>query len=169
LSNLTTASNFGNFSNWTTCNLNALSNYTYAKVLYSSNTAMWASNVIKQYIDTDSNGGTIVTTTSTSSDDTKVEQSAGKDEDGGGFVKFLFSSIGGGLIGGVASASVTMGMNGITVGGQSLMQWGTTGVSMLQNAGTNMAVDLASNAVRGLRRMTTQGGYEFMRTTGTGL
>ena len=138
---------------------------TTNKAIWGSNTASWTSNALQEYIATDSNGDQTVTITNNSSS-TQTKTQTGKDANGNGFIKWLFSAIGSATI----STTITMAATGIIINGQSIMDWGATGVNIIQNTLSKMTVDFANNLLDGVNAIkTTAGKYvmnNFTRATG---
>jgi len=67
-----------------------------------------------------------------------------------------------GLVSGVSGVALEMLASGINVGGQSVLQWGVSGVTSIQGAATNFLIDGVNSAIQGISKLTAPNGYQFM-------
>lgn len=85
--------------------------------------------------------------------------------DGNGFSGFLLSGITSGLV----STALSIGLNGLSINGTSLMDLSTGALSTIQNAATNTLIDFVNKQIKGYTKWTTQGNFDVINTINSGL
>lgn len=139
LSNYVALSNFASFSNLASSNISTLSN-TFSNYSTLSNFNSYSNFVSSNFR---LNSGTVPYSSITGA------PSFNDGSSGGGIGSFLLN----GLVSGATSVATTMAANGITVGGQSIMAWGTQGFQTLQGAATDFLIDGVNSKITGIKQL----------------
>ena len=82
----------------------------------------------------------------------------------GSAVGFLLN----GLTSGAISAALSIGMNGISVNGTSIMDLSSGALGAIQNAATSTAINFATSTMSGIKSIISPAGRSFLSTTGVG-
>jgi hypothetical protein len=84
--------------------------------------------------------------------------------DGSGFAGLLISGITSGLV----STAISLGMNSLKIGGQSVMSWSTGALEKIQSSLADCFLDFVNKQIKGYNKFTTANNIDIINTTDAG-